>query len=590
MASTPQIINAIPAPNANGIPIGNPIHIEFDQEMDLSTLNSGTIVLVGPDDVPLFGPTDITPFDVPGFDDEDVLSNPYFQGYVKGTFQYIKYDVSGGLVEDLKDTTGVGNLWRTVVEFVPDKPLKPNVKYTAIILGDEASTDNFDTGVKTRTVFDSIFVGTGTGNILFDGGYTGTPQTTYTVEITSSGLTGVAEYIWWNNNDPLTVYSGVTTTGERELEKGLFITCSHDGNFIIGDKFSVVVVPALTLSNNYRWTFTTGDGNILTPPSSQSTSGIESVLSNIAGSSLVNYTGLAVSNISPEDGKYGVAISEDPYNGEQIVITFSSLPDPDTLSGNAIKVRSEVANGNTEVFTAIGDLDFVATLESNILTISLDPGQLRTNNIVIIDLANTITDLEGNSLEQYTSFFSTKYTPLYSSYRRIQMDIGPLISNVPEETIMLAILEASLQTDAISFGSVKNINFFRQARWEYTTCLAESILLKAMLGDTGGSRMSKSLGSLKISRDGGEYLMDSLNRAEDCVLKWMLPLQTGGEMTPYSSVKPQVSVKGAYAEDAIVVGRQWEQADGGRSAANSKTYSSGRRDLRTFRSRNSREW
>ena len=88
--------------------------------------------------------------------------------------------------------------------------------------------------------------------------------------------------------------------------------------------------------------------------------------------------------------------------------------------------------------------------------------------------------------------------------------------------------------------------------------------------------------------------MDALDRAEDCVLKWMLPLQTGGEVAPYSSVKPQVSVKGALAPDAIVVGRQWESTDGygqrSRGAANSKRYSSGRRDLRTFKSRNNRSW
>jgi len=173
------------------------------------------------------------------------------------------------------------------------------------------------------------------------------------------------------------------------------------------------------------------------------------------------------------------------------------------------------------------------------------------------------------------------------------MDIGPLISGVPEETVMLAILEASLQADPISFGKIKNIEFFKQARWEYTTCLAETILIKALLGDTGGSRMSKTLGELKVSRDGGDYLMDALNRAEDCVLKWMLPVQTGGEVSPYSSVKPQVSVKGAIALDAIVVGRQWEPTNcpygSDRSAGNHKVRVSGRRALKTFQSRNSRK-
>lgn len=595
MATTPQIINVIPAPDSLGIPVGNPIHIEFDQEMDLTTLNSGTIVLTGPDEAPVFGPVDITPFDSPGFQDEDILSSPYFKGYVKGTFSFLKYDNSGGILDDVVDETGEGNLWRTVVEFTPNTPLKPNVKYTVIILGDEAPTDNFNTGAKTRTVFDTVFNGSGDGIITFQGGYTGSSQISYEIEITDGGTTGVAEYIWWKSNDPLTTYSGRTTTGERELDNGVFITCSNDGSFTVGDRFSVIVVPAITLPNNYRWTFTTGDGSILTPPSTQPTSGIESILTNIAGSSSISTLGVGVSKIIPEDGKYGVPISTDPYIGEQIIITFNTPMNPDSLAYEAIQIRSEAANGNTERFRATGDIDFIADLNSNVLTITLDPGQLYENNIVILELSETVADTEGNTLgTKFISYFTTPYASLYSSYRRIQMDIGPLIVGVPEETIMLAILEASIQADALTFGFIKNIEFFKQARWEYTTCLAESILLKALLGDTGGSRMSKTLGELSISRDGGDYLMDALNRAEDCVLKWLLPLETGGELAPYSSVKPQVSVKGALASDAITVGRQWEPtSDSGynsRGAANTKRRASGRRDLRTFRSRNSRSW
>jgi hypothetical protein len=596
MATTPQITEVLPAPNAKGIPIGNPVTVIFDQEMDLTSLNTGTIVLTGPDEAPLFGPHDVTPFDTPGFEDEDILSSPYFKGWVKATISYSRVDASGGIVDDdEEDVTGDGTLWRTVAFLTPDKPLKPNVKYTAIVLGDEAPTDDFDTGVKTRTVFDTVFIGSGSGRLTYYGGYTGEVQTSYTVEITGGGPTGTATYIWWNNNDPLTTYQGTTTTGERELEDGVFITCDRDGSFTIGDKFTVVVVPAIVMPNTYQWDFYTGSGAVTTPPSTQSTSGIDSITTNVIGSGTEETSSFGVSEITPEDGEYGVEISTDPYTGEEITITFSADIDPTTFTASVLDVRSEVANGDDIMFTATGDLEYTATLSSaRVISIVLDPGQLYTNNIVILEIDESLSDTDGNSLaEDYESYFSTPYTPLYTSLRRVRLDLGPLITDVSDETIMLAILEASLYADAISFSTtISNTTYFHHARREFTTCLAELMLVKALLSDGGTSdRMSKELGDLKVSRGGINSLIDTRNSLEDCVARWEISVNTGGEITPNTSVKPQITVKGAAAEDNIVVRRQWEptstiETTNSRSAGNAYRYVSGRRDYKTFRSRN----
>jgi hypothetical protein len=594
MATTPNIVDVYPANGAKGIPIGDQVTVTFDQEMDEDTINTGTFVLTGPDEAPVFGPVDVTPFDVPGFEDEDILSSPYFAGYVKGTISFSWVDASGGVVDDdLEDTTGAGDLWQTVAIFTPDKPLKPNVEYKVILLGDEAPADDFDTGIKTRTVFDTEFTGSGTGRLTFHGGYTGDEDRTYVVEITSGGSTGDAEYIWWKTSDPLTTYAGITSTGARELEDGVYILCDADGTFTTGDQFQAVVVPALTLENNYNWSFFTGSGSILTPPSTSPTSGIESVAGNIVGSG--TYSSFSVTEISPEDGEYGIPISEDPYAGETITVTFSDDPNPATLAGDAISVKSIPANGDWDTFDATGDLEFVASLVDNVLTIDLDPGQLLENNIVILELDKSIADADGVTLGTDLEFyFGTTYTPLYSSERRIRLDIGPLITDVPEETIMLAILEASLQAEANTLSTViHNYTYFKQARWQYTTCLAEMTLVKALLGDTSLSDgMSKRLGELSVTRTGGtDYLLNLLAKLEDCAFGWETSIQTGGDVTRGTSLRPRVSVKGALAEDAIVVHRQWEPTSSlgptdRMAAANANVYSSGRRDLKTFRRRN----
>jgi hypothetical protein len=360
LSSTPQIIDVSPAPNAQGVPIGDQLRIVFDQEMDLDSINTGTIVLTGPDEAPLFGPHDVTPFDDPGFEDEDILSSPYFKGYVKGTISFSRVDASGGLVSDDEvDEGGAGNLWRTVALFTPEKPLRPSVSYTAIVLGDEAANDDFDTGVKTRTVFDTVFTGSGSGRITFAGGYTGDVQASYTIEVTAGGSTGTAEYIWWNDADPLTVYQGLTTTGERELESGVYVTCDPDGSFTIGDKFEVVVVPAIVLPNNYRWSFTTGSGAIITPPSSSSTSGIGSYTDD----------SLEVVSIVPVDTETNLA----PADVTTIVITFNKELDPATVTDAVVKLWSEPVNGefynNPIEFT--GTLTKVISVSGNTLTLQI---------------------------------------------------------------------------------------------------------------------------------------------------------------------------------------------------------------------------
>jgi hypothetical protein len=592
MATTPSIVDVYPAPSAQGIPVGDQVRVIFNQEMDLDSINTGTFVLTGPDDAPVFGPLDITPFDEPGFEDEDILSSPYFKGYVKGTITFRKCGHSLELIDDdATDTTGQGDSWYTVAIFTPDKPLKPNVEYTCILLGDEAPTDDYDTGIKTRTVFDPVFTGSGTGRLSFYGGYTGSENRTYIIEIVSGGVTGDAEYIWWRESDPLTTYAGVTSTGARELEDGIYVLCEPDGSFTIGDQFQVVVIPALTLANNYQWSFSTGSGSIITPPSTSSASGIDSITSGSTYAEVVPV--FQVSDIDPEDGEYGVTISTDPYAGELITITFNNNVDPLTLGDSAISVISTPARGRSDLFTAVGELDFVATLTDNILEIQLGPSQLYTNNVVIITLDKSIADIDGYSLGTNQEFyFTTTYTPLYSSEQIIRLDLGPIMVGVPRETIMSAILGASIQTDTNIFNTtISNLTLFNEAKWQYTTCMAEMTLIRAMLGGQGLSdKMYKSLGDLSISRGGiASNLRDTLAGLEDCAVRWEITVQSGGKVAPGGSVSPQISVKGALARDRIVVHRQWEPTSGigydSYSAGNATGRRIGRRALKTFRKR-----
>jgi len=189
---------------------------------------------------------------------------------------------------------------------------------------------------------------------------------------------------------------------------------------------------------------------------------------------------------------------------------------------------------------------------------------LYENNMVFVELSKEIKDIDGNSLgSDYSFYFTTTYNPLYSSVRRVRLDLGPLISEVPDDTINLALFEASLEADALTFGFPStNSGFFNFARRQYVTCRAEQIILNAIMGNfaatgTGGKR--KALADLTVAYTGGSGdIEDLLKRAIACSQRWEVTLTSAGEISPNTSQKPSMVIKGRLDPDRPHIGRNWE--------------------------------
>jgi hypothetical protein len=222
---------------------------------------------------------------------------------------------------------------------------------------------------------------------------------------------------------------------------------------------------------------------------------------------------------------------------------------------------------------------------------SVDTTKLYENNVVIIELKSTIAATDGSTLgSDITKYFTTTYNPVYAGLRRVRLELGPLIEDVPDDTIMFAIFEASLSANAHSFQASRiNDEYFEHAKREYTTCLAELTLVNALLGDPLlNTRMSKSLGDLSVSRGGSFNALKSKRlKLENCVAHWSVPLRTGGDVPGGASLRPGDSVKGALASDKITVNRQWEPTTTsvgiGMPAANTtEATENGRRRVRTY--------
>ncbi len=182
--------------------------------------------------------------------------------------------------------------------------------------------------------------------------------------------------------------------------------------------------------------------------------------------------------------------------------------------------------------------------------------QLNVNNIVEITLNSGIKATDGGYLtEDYTFSFMTTTTPTYTAVRKVRLDYGGFLADLYDDTLQLAILEASLEANELTFSDEQNTKVFQHARREWTTCKAASIL---MINLGNNTLRSKSLGDLSVSYD-TQGLRDTMAKAIDCMAKWEPQLMSGGYAKAQQN--PQYVVKGEMDPDRPTIGRLWHGTD-----------------------------
>jgi len=224
---------------------------------------------------------------------------------------------------------------------------------------------------------------------------------------------------------------------------------------------------------------------------------------------------------------------------------------------------------------------------------SVGTTRLYKNNRVNIKLNKSITSLDGYTLGTDNYFyFTTTYDPLYASVRQLRLELGSFVADLPDDTINLSLYEAGRNADINSFKkSIFNKTYFDYIKSKYTLLMAELTLLRGLMGSSSATKLSKKLGDLSVFREGNMKLLeDRVDEVQKELKELRSVLRSGGDISTGSSLLPGVSVKGAHANDAISIGRQWEPTSGigissPRSAGNTKRAISGRRDLKTFTNR-----
>jgi len=577
--AAPTIVEVHPVSSATGVVLSDTITVTFDQEVDIDSVS---IIVEGPDTDKWSGP-DLALFDDLDTDsDDDILSTAGYKGIVQGEVTEIKVDAEGDTVSTY-DYTGGGSNWYSKAVFTPDIPLASLTSYRVYVIGDESDNDNIMSGVSARTVFDtSKGTNLGTGDPTFGGMYTGTITDVYNARISSAGAVGTAKFVWWKDSDPLIVRELTTKQNSQLLSDGVSIQFT-DSTYVVNDTFEVVVKAPVRMASTYTWTFTSGAGSIETVPSA---SVVSIPITSPEGSTGTDASTFTISSMDPDNRDTNLAYA----SLNTITVTFSADPDATTITDSTVTVSMEPVNGDPAVADTT-ELVKALSLSGSVLTITIDASTpLDANRMVIVTLDETIADDDGNTLVDsneeagYVFYFTTTYDPLYSQVRRIRLDLGSSISDIPDDTINLAIFEASLEANVLVFGTViDNSEYFTFAKRQYVTCAAELILLQALSGGGTSNPSAKRLADLEVKWGTGTVSSSLTNNLQACKDKWKVVLNSSGAVTPESSIKPSMVIKGAYDPDRPNFGRTWDTYYDGSSeaevpAANSKSkYTNTRR-------------
>jgi len=578
LANIANIVDLVhPAVSGLGVIVTDQIWVLFDREIDETTVNGGNFFVSGPDFDSWSGPDLQLFLDAEQLGDEaEVLQSPGFHGLVQGTMTFERLATDSLTVVSGLDTAGSGLLYRSKAIFTPTNRLQANHEYSVYLSGDEDDTDAYQTGLSSRTVFDPVTSGsnTGTGEVEFEGGYIGNaPLDTYRIEITTSGEIGTSRFSFVRDFDPLSVYGPFRTKKSGVLLSDGVTVYFDDGDYHIGDAWSVVTKERDVFEGNMYWPFQTGSGSITEIPTTTATS----ILGDPApaASSSSSTTSLSVSSTVPADGASHLTVPVGEYD---ITISFNNNIDPLTVvSGVDYSVYTESVTGETDL-PASGTCVASAAVSGSDLTLTVASGYLLRNNLVTVTLDSTIASTAGTALgTDYEFTFTTEYSTMYCTLRKLRLMVGAYIGSVGDDTVNLAIFVASREADLLTWNKdTPTDEYYMFARSQWTCCRAAQILLMNTIGGSGALK-SKRLGDLAVEYDTSSDVSKPLNNAEDCLLRWEGALAAGGRQVQ----TPMMTVKGQYDIDRHPVGRGWLHT---RDVHNTQTPAANKR-LRLWNSR-----
>jgi hypothetical protein len=200
--------------------------------------------------------------------------------------------------------------------------------------------------------------------------------------------------------------------------------------------------------------------------------------------------------------------------------------------------------------------------------LDVDDQHIGNNTMIVIELSKEIKALvtENSLKDDLQLYFTTTYSPLYSSPSLIRLELGRWIESFNDDTIALMIHWSSKECDFISGGIMEKGRYFAMARTKF--CIYDAALRLALM--PGGGLINaletiglgkKALGDLTIDR---RSLTPS--NVDNSTLEWLRTqrrdwwrvVNAGGTIVPGEGLGPTTAKLGEESPDRISIGRMWE--------------------------------
>ena len=305
------------------------------------------------------------------------------------------------------------------------------------------------------------------------------------------------------------------------------------------------------LTSIYGWSFQTGIVDEV--PEDPSEPKVEPPLKDHYPREL---DGLAVVSTYPAQYSAQIPLDLAPNNG---VVTIQwNHP---IASIGASNVAWEALNGDPNLVDPRFNADHTITIDGDLVNISIT-SPLVENSMVRVTLQD-VRDTEDRLDREYILVFATVITPAYTTIEIVRALVGPFIDRVPDSTIAMLILEASLTAEAISNSVIVNPALYQLALRKWVQCMVGYDLLFPTMLESVGKR--KQLAEMMVEWRGVSPREKILmyDKFKDCIEKWEEILKTGG-----AGVRPIMTIKGLYDPDRPETGRGWTKRPGAGPYAN----------------------
>ena len=306
-----------------------------------------------------------------------------------------------------------------------------------------------------------------------------------------------------------------------------------------------------TLGTIFGWEFQTGI--VDTAPDEPSEPELEPPLKDHYPREL---DGLTVVSTYPGQYAAQVPLLLEPNNG-LITIQWNK----EIASIGATNIAYEALNGDPTLVTSNYNVSHVVTITGDQVDIRL------ANPLIENSMARvTLQDVRGvdNSLDrEYVLFFAPVINPGYVTLQVVRGLVGPFLDRVPDTTIAMLILEASLEANALTPSTIVSPALYALARRKWVQCkVGYDLLFPTMMEGVG---KAKRLAEMQVEWDGISPREKELfyDKFKDCMESWEIILRTGG-----AGIRPIMTIKGLYDPDRPEVGRKWTRRPDAEPAAN----------------------